>query len=102
MQEGDVEVAALAAREPLGATKLATGTGEARMSLMSARIEVSSPPGVSMRTTTSCAFSFAARLIARPTKSADAGPSAPSSGTTSTGGGAACADIRPQTAASNR
>ena len=62
------------------------------MSLIRLRIEVSSPPGVSMRTITSCAFSFAARLIARLTKSADAGPTAPSSGTTSTGAG--CAGLR--------
>src|SRR6267142_502087 len=81
-----MKVPALAARAPPGATKLATGTGEARMSLMISRIEVSSPPGVSMRSTTSCALSFAARCSARRTKSALAGPIAPSRGTTITRG----------------
>src|SRR3981081_2654569 len=87
-----MKVPALAARAPPGATNDATGTGEARMSLMISRIEVSSPPGVSMRSTTSCALSFAARCSARRTKSALAGPIAPSRGTTITGGGAECAD----------
>ncbi|MND01725.1 hypothetical protein D3C83_208310 [compost metagenome] len=58
---------------------------------MIARIEVSRPPGVSMRRTTRTAFSAAARLSARETKSALAGPIAPSSGTTSTAAGCACA-----------
>src|SRR2546427_450991 len=93
-----MKVPALAARAPPGATKLATWTGEARMSLMISRIEVSSPPGVSMRSTTSCALSFAARCSARRTKSALAGPIAPSRGTTITGGGAACADAKPKAA----
>src|SRR5690606_30379936 len=39
---------ALAARAPLGATYIATGTGEARMFLIMWRMEVSSPPGVSI------------------------------------------------------
>src|SRR5436309_556015 len=65
-----MKVPALAARAPPGATKLATWTGEARMSLMISRIEVSSPPGVSMRSTTSCALSFAARCSPRRTKPA--------------------------------
>ncbi|WP_157731051.1 hypothetical protein [Variovorax sp. HW608] len=56
---------ALAARAPLGATKLATGTGEARMSLMMLRMEASSPPGVSIWITTRRAFSFAACLSPR-------------------------------------
>src|SRR4030088_2801972 len=87
-----MKVPALAARAPPGATNDATGTGEARMSLMISRIEVSRPPGVSMRSTTSCALSFAARCSARRTKSALAGPIAPSRGTTRTGGGRAGAD----------
>ncbi len=53
---------ALAARAPSGATKVATGTGEARMSLMIERIEVSSPPGVSSSITTSWAPVLAARV----------------------------------------
>ena len=41
-------VPALAARAPLGATNAATGTGEARISLMIWRIDKSRPPGVSI------------------------------------------------------
>jgi hypothetical protein len=55
------------------------------MSLMIWRIEVSRPPGVSMRMTSSGALSAAARFSARATKSALAGPIAPSSGTRTTG-----------------
>ena len=80
-----MKVPALAARAPLGATNEATGTGEARIALMISRIEVSRPPGVSMRSTTSSVPSVAARSIERRTKSAAAGPIAPSSGTTATG-----------------
>jgi len=79
-----MNVPALAARAPLGATNDATGTGEARIALMISRIDVSSPPGVSMRSTTSCVPSVAARSMARRTKSAVAGPIAPSTGTTAT------------------
>src|SRR5689334_15699207 len=86
-----MKVPALAARAPLGATKPATGTGEARIALITSRIEVSRPPGVSICTTTSCAPSLAARSIERRTKCALAGPTAPSSGTTTTGAGAASA-----------
>jgi len=56
-----MKVPALAARAPLGPTQTATGTGEARMSLMMARIEVSRPPGVSTRSTASWAPALAAR-----------------------------------------
>ena len=80
-----MKVPALAARAPLGATKEATGTGEARIALMISRIALSRPPGVSMRSTTSWVPSVAARSIERRTKSAVAGPIAPSSGTTATG-----------------
>jgi hypothetical protein len=45
-------VPALAARAPLGKTNVATGTGDARISLMMSRIEVSRPPGVSSFSTT--------------------------------------------------
>ena len=38
-----------AAREPFGYTYAITGIGAARMSLMIERIELSRPPGVSMR-----------------------------------------------------
>src|SRR5688500_13550147 len=89
-----MKVPALAARAPLGATNDATGTGEARIALMISRIDVSRPPGVSMRSTTSSAPSFAARSIARLAKSALAGPMAPSSGTTCTGAPTAQADQR--------
>src|SRR5216110_3527085 len=58
-------VPALAARAPLGPTKTATGTREARIALMISRIEVSSPPGVSICSTTSCAPSRSAREPAR-------------------------------------
>jgi len=46
-------VPALAARAPVGPTQVATGTVEFRMSLIIARIDVSSPPGVSSSSTTS-------------------------------------------------
>ncbi len=45
-------VPALAARAPLGNTKVATGIGEARIPLMMSRIAVSRPPGVSIVSTT--------------------------------------------------
>src|SRR5674476_338967 len=57
-----VPVAAFVA--PEGATNAATGTGEARISLMMARIDVSSPPGVSICSSTSCACS--ARACSMP------------------------------------
>ena len=47
-----IYVPALAARAPLGATKTATGTGDARMARIICRIEVSRPPGVSSCNTT--------------------------------------------------
>jgi hypothetical protein len=46
-------VPALAARAPEGDTYVATGTGDARIARMMSRIEVSSPPGVSIRSTIS-------------------------------------------------
>src|SRR6266850_1439140 len=95
-----MKVPALAARAPPGATKLATGTGEARMSLMISRIEASRPPGVSRRSTTSCAPSRPARSRPRCTKSAVAGPIAASIGMTSTGGVAAGAATIQKTASS--
>src|SRR6185436_4641474 len=88
-----MNVPALAARAPLGATKTATGTGEARIALITSRIEVSSPPGVSTWRMTSSAPSFAARSMPRFAKWALAGPMAPSSGTSTTG----AADARAQT-----
>jgi hypothetical protein len=87
-----MKVPALAARAPLGATNTATGTGEARIALMTSRIEVSSPPGVSRWMTTSSTPPFAARSMARFTKWALAGPIAPSSGTRETGAARAHAD----------
>ena len=81
-----MNVPVLAARAPLGATNTATGTGEARIALITSRIEVSSPPGVSTRTMMSSRLSFAARRWPASRKCALAGPTAPSSGTaTSTG-----------------
>ena len=50
-----MNVPALAARAPSGATNVAIGTGEARIALMIARIDLSSPPGVSSFSTTSAA-----------------------------------------------
>src|SRR5208282_1976387 len=58
---------------------------------MISRIDVSSPPGVSICSTTSCAPSRSARTRLRVTKSALAGPIAPASGNTITGAGAALA-----------
>src|SRR6185369_1267170 len=54
------------------------------MSLMMLRIEVSSPPGVSISSTTSWARSRAARSSDRPTYSAVAGPMAPAMRSTNT------------------
>ena len=72
------------------------------MSRMMSRIELSSPPGVSRRRTTSGAPSFAARARLRPTKSAVAGPMAPSTDTSATGAGAACGDASKKAASTNR
>jgi hypothetical protein len=55
-------------------------------------MEVSSPPGVSICTMTSSTPSFGARSMARFTKWALAGPTAPSSGTSFTGAAHAQAD----------
>src|SRR6267142_1831196 len=93
-----MNVPALAARAPLGATKTATGTGEARIALISSRIEVSSPPGVSIWRITSSAPSLAARSMPRFAKCALAGPMAPSSGTSITGAADATAQAQPRTA----
>jgi hypothetical protein len=62
-----MNVPALAARAPDGATNAATGMGEARMSWTIARIDVSSPPGVSSVNTTSCAPSLPAAANPRCT-----------------------------------
>ncbi len=59
-----MKVPALAARAPPGATKVATGTGEDRMSLIMLRIAPSRPPGVSICSTSSCACCLCAS--ARP------------------------------------
>ena len=53
------------ARAPLGATNVATGTGEARIALMILRIDVSRPPGVFMRSTTAAAPSVLAARSSR-------------------------------------
>src|SRR4051794_15549797 len=89
-----MKVPALAARAPLGATKAATGTGEARIALMISRIEVSRPPGVSICRITSSAPSLAARSMLRFAKCALAGPMAPSSGTRITGAADATAQAQ--------
>src|SRR5450759_4647861 len=52
---------------PAGATNAATGIGAARISLMMARIEVSSPPGVSICSTSNCAPSARACSMPRCT-----------------------------------
>src|SRR3954470_18211821 len=93
-----MKVPALAARAPLGATKTATGTGEARIALITSRIEVSSPPGVSICRITSSAPSLAARSMLRFAKCALAGPMAPSSGTRITGAADATAQAQLRTA----
>ena len=80
-----IYVPALAARAPLGATKTATGTGEARMARMICRIEVSSPPGVSSCNTTRGVPSTAACCIPRSMKSALAGAIGPLAVSTTTG-----------------
>src|SRR5262245_44930379 len=94
-----MKVPALAARAPLGATNTTTGTGEARIALITSRIEVSSPPGVSIWRMTSSAPSLAARSMPRFAKWALAGPMAPSSGTSTTGAADARAEMQhPRTA----
>ncbi len=50
-----MKVPALAPRAPLGAMCASTGSGEASTARTISRIEVSSPPGVSMRSTTTAA-----------------------------------------------
>jgi hypothetical protein len=77
-------VPALAARAPLGAMKVATGTGEPSIALMICRIDVSRPPGVSSCSTASCAWPSAARCRLRTMKSALPGPIAPFTGITTT------------------
>src|SRR5690349_7602359 len=72
-----MNVPALAARAPDGATYPTTGIGDARIACTIARIEVSRPPGVSRRSTTSCAFSRCACARPRSTYSAVAGPITP-------------------------
>jgi hypothetical protein len=59
-----------------------TGKGESMIARMIERIEVSSPPGVSMRRTTTSAPAAAASSIDRPIRSLVAGPIGPSTGTT--------------------
>ena len=54
-------------RAPSGATKAATGTGEAMICLMICRIAVSNPPGVSIFSTTNRACSAAAAFRPRTT-----------------------------------
>jgi len=53
-----------AAREPDGPTQHTTGTGDASSVLMILRIDESSPPGVSMRTSTAAAWSRPAAATA--------------------------------------
>src|SRR3954452_6929158 len=93
-----MKLPALAARAPLGATKAATGTGEARIALMMSRIEVSRPPGVSICRITSSAPALAARSMLRFAKWALAGPMAPSSGTSITGAADTAAQTQLNTA----
>src|ERR1051326_664051 len=93
-----MNVPALAARAPLGATNTTPGTGEARIALITSRIEVSRPPGVSICRMTSSAPSLAARSMPRLAKCALAGPMAPSSGTSTTGAAEATAQAQPRTA----
>ena len=76
-------VPALAARAPVGPTQVATGTVEFRMSLIIARIDVSSPPGVSSSSTTSEALWAWACARPREKNSAVAGLIMPSSTSTS-------------------
>ena len=52
-----------AAREPVGETNVTTGTGDAKIFAMICRIDVSSPPGVSIVISTNDACSCAARSI---------------------------------------
>ena len=84
-----MNVPALAARAPDGATYATTGTGDARISCTIPRIDVSSPPGVSRVSTTSCALSFAARASPRCRYSPEAGPMTPVTCSATTGAGAA-------------
>ena len=58
-----MNVPALAARAPCGATQVITGTGDSRMSCVIERIASSDPPGVSIWNTTAAAPSEAAWAI---------------------------------------
>lgn len=79
-----MNVPADAALDPVGATNEATGTSELWIFLMISRMEVSSPPGVSMCNTINESFSALAWLISYETYSATAGLIAPESLTTTT------------------
>ena len=92
---------ALAARAPDGATYAATGTGDARMSWTIRRIDVSSPPGVSSVSTTSCACASAARASPRCRYSAVAGPMTPVTCRATTGPGASATAVVQKKAATN-
>src|SRR5579864_5515046 len=84
-----MNVPALAARAPEGATYATTGIVEASRSWTIRRIDVSRPPGVSRRRTTSCACSRVARARPRCTYSAVAGPMTPVTFSATTGAGPA-------------
>ena len=73
-------VPALAARAPLGDTYVTTGTSEASIACTMSRIDVSSPPGVSIVTTTTEARCSFASLRALTKKSLVAGPMGPEIG----------------------
>ncbi len=73
-----------AARAPDGPTNTATGVVQLSMLSTICRIELSRPPGVSMRTTSSGAFWASARSIACTTWAALTAWTTPSSSTTGT------------------
>ena len=83
---------------PTGPTNTATGVRQFSMRSMICRIELSSPPGVSIRTTTSGAPEASARSIACTTWAAVTAWTTPSSSTTGMSARAAAADPKAKAA----
>jgi len=91
-----------AARAPVGATKMITGTSAFNIRWTIARMDRSSPPGVSSWMMSAWARSLCARSIASPTRRSVTGLITPSMSIFATGPGAALAAPGPSSAASAR
>ncbi|OLD75578.1 MAG: hypothetical protein AUG87_12505 [Candidatus Rokubacteria bacterium 13_1_20CM_4_70_14] len=89
-----------AARAPVGATKMMTGTSAPNIRWTIARMDRSSPPGVSSWMTSAWARSLCARSSASPTRRSVTGLITPSMSIFATGAGAATARPGPSSAAS--